>query len=72
MDEWIYTLGAVARSAELCDATIREYERLGLLHCRRDSTGRRLFRADAPAEARRIFEERKRPRILKADRLRVA
>ena len=63
MDDWTYTLGAVARGAELCDATIRTYSELGLLECRRDSTGRRLFRADAPAEARRIFQERKRAQL---------
>ena len=52
------TIGKVARGAGLCDATIRTYADDGLLDYRLDSTGRRLFRPGAAAEARRIHLER--------------
>ena len=58
MEDWTLTLGAVARGSKLCDATIREYVRLGLLECRLDSTGRRLFRADSAAQASEIAAQR--------------
>jgi DNA-binding transcriptional MerR regulator len=57
-DEIALTLGAVSKGSGLCDSTIRTYVRLGLLPCRFDSTGRRLFTSDAPADARRIYENR--------------
>ena len=58
-DEIALTLGAVSKGSGLCDATIRTYVRLGLLTCRFDSTGRRLFTSDAPAAARQIYAARK-------------
>lgn len=59
-DDLVLTLGAVSRVSGLSDSTIRAYVRLGLLDCRLDSTGRRLFTAEAPAEAKRIYEGRQR------------
>lgn len=54
------TIGAVSRGAGLCDSTIRKYAQLGLIACRVDSTGRRLFNADAADQARRVYDERRR------------
>lgn len=52
------TVGDVARHAGLSPATIRDYCDLGLLPYITTSTGMRLLRQDAGAEARRLKCER--------------
>jgi DNA-binding transcriptional MerR regulator len=67
-DEVTLTLGAVSKGSGLCDSTIRTYVRLGLLTCRFDSTGRRLFTPDAPAVARQIHAKRQERQRTRSER----
>jgi DNA-binding transcriptional MerR regulator len=56
--EFTLTSGLLSREAEVTAATVRLYEKLGLIRCKRSSDGRRLFQASAIAEVRAIHAER--------------
>jgi DNA-binding transcriptional MerR regulator len=57
-EEFTVTSGLLSREAKVTSATVRRYEKLGLIRCKRSSDGRRLFQASAVAEVRAICAER--------------
>lgn len=52
------TTSEIARGAGLIPETIREYEHLGLIECRRLGNGTRLFQRSAITQVRVIREQR--------------
>jgi DNA-binding transcriptional MerR regulator len=54
-------ISAAARLSECAEATLRDYERRGIVHPIRDSAGRRLFGDDDIAAARRHLGRQSEP-----------
>jgi DNA-binding transcriptional MerR regulator len=55
----LLTIGGAAPEVGVGAATLREYERLGLIHPVRDSAGRRLYTIADVVMAREVASERK-------------
>jgi DNA-binding transcriptional MerR regulator len=53
------TIRTAAAEVGIAPGTLRDYERLGLLQVRRDSSGRRLYGDGEIARARAIHEHRR-------------
>lgn len=58
MERLFYTSKGAARAVGCCTATLRAYERDGLLSPARDSAGRRIYTAADIERARRIKADR--------------
>lgn len=54
------TISALARESGVSEKTARLYADLGLIHYERDSSNRRLFPPEAPAQVRALFKRRTR------------
>jgi DNA-binding transcriptional MerR regulator len=55
----LMTISDAAAEVGVGAATLREYERLGLLRPARDSVGRRIYTSDDVDRAREVLKQRK-------------
>lgn len=56
-EDW-ETMGQVVRGGETTDGLVRRYAELGLIECRRDSYGRRMFPPGTGEAVKRLKQER--------------
>jgi DNA-binding transcriptional MerR regulator len=54
----LLTLGALREATGISFPTLRRYADAGWIDCEVDSSGRRIFTAEAVEQARRVYESR--------------